>query len=647
MERNSRAARILRKLERGRQHHQAGRLAEAERAYRDVLRVEPGNPELHHRLAEVYRALGDYERAHREYLRATSIRPDFVEAHVNAAISAEQAAAKADGAGDRPEAQRWRAIAAQHLRRVGELHAAVRSGKRAEMAFRRALELDANSAETYCSYGDLLFRMGRVTEAEPLFRAALARAPRMVRALNNLASTLEELGRLDDAEAIYRQVLDLDPASESAAYALSSGKLLNLCYRADMSAEAFFEAHRSWGAALIARQTDPPPEFANEHDPDRRLRIGYVSPDFRQHSIVHFFETLLARHDRTKFDTYCYAEVAEPDAVTRRLQNLAGNWRSTVGLGDRELRRAVRADGIDILIDLAGHTGRTRLSAIAIRPAPVTATWLGYPATTGLPTVDYRITDAIADPPEAADRLHTERLVRLSGGFLCYRPPADAPPVAPTPALARGYVTFGSFNNLAKVNPEVFRAWGEVLRAVPTARLLLKGKLLADETTANGYRRQFAELGIAAERLELRPLTPGIAEHMRLYSEVDIGLDPFPYNGTTTTCEALFMGVPVVTLVGDRHAARVGLSLLSRVGLSELAAPNSGAYVKIALELARDVEALNALRLGMRDRLQSSPLMDETRFAREFESALREMWRRWCDPAHRPPEGSPTPSGRY
>jgi len=657
----NRNAGLARRLAEGERLHREGRLAQAERLYREVLRRDAGNSAalhllvelasqtgrfgecvelltravrreprdaaLYQRLAEAHRANGDYDRAYQAYIRVFAFPPGDVAAHVDCAVTAAEAAEKAQ---DPAARRRWRTIAAEQFARVGELHAAVRSGARAETAFRHALEFDSETAEIPSAYADLLVQMGRLSEAEPLYRRALALRPDFPDALNNLASALAELGRPDEAEPLFRRALELEPGLEEAAYALSSGRLMQLCYRSDVSAEALFEAHRRWGAELVARQSEPAPSFPNSRDPERPLKIGYASPDFRQHSIVSFFETLLARHDESRFEIYCYAEVAEPDAATRRLQGLARHWRSTVGMSDRELREKVRADGIDILIDLAGHTARTRLPAFAVKPAPVTATWLGYPATTGLATVDYRVTDALADPPGAAERLHTERLARLPGGFLCHRPPADAPAVSPAPVLARGSVTFGSFNNLAKVTAETIETWSEILRAVPTARLLLKGKLFADAAMVERYRRQFAAEGVAAERLVLRPLIPGIRKHLRLYGEVDIGLDPFPYNGTTTTCEALYMGVPVVSLVGDRHAARVGLSLLSQVGLPHLVASDRAEYVRIAASFASDAAALGALRLGLRQRLEASTLMDAPRFARVFEAALRDMWRQCC-----------------
>jgi predicted O-linked N-acetylglucosamine transferase (SPINDLY family) len=349
--------------------------------------------------------------------------------------------------------------------------------------------------------------------------------------------------------------------------------------------------------------------------------------------VSYFFEPLLSAHNPEEVETYCYADVRRPDETTRRLQCLTRQWRSVTDMEDAAVRRQIAADGIDVLVELAGHTADTRLTVLAPKPAPVTVNWLGYPGTTGLPTVDFRLTDAEADPPGASDGWHTEELVRLPHGFLCYRPPTDAPPVAPAPALSRGFVTFGSFNNPKKVTSRCIELWAAILGAVPTTRLLLKGELFAEEHTRKRVEGQLARAGVALERVDFRTRTAATAEHLDAYGEVDIGLDPFPYNGTTTTCEAFWMGVPVLTLRGGHHAARVGVSLLTRIGLGELIADHPDDYVAKAVALARDRDRLQALRASMRERMRVSPLMDERDFARRFEAALRDMWRRWCQSA--------------
>jgi protein O-GlcNAc transferase len=339
---------------------------------------------------------------------------------------------------------------------------------------------------------------------------------------------------------------------------------------------------------------------------------------------------LLQPHDRARIEIVCYAEIAHPDRRTDAFKALADQWHATVGLTDAALASQIRDDAIDLLVDLSGHTANHRLAVFARRPAPIQLSWLGYPCTTGLAAIDYRLTDALADPAPAADALHAERLVRLPHGFQVYVPPRPAPEVGPPPAARAGALTFGSFNNLAKLNDDVIALWARILAAVPGSRLLLKFHQLADAATGARYRARFAAAGIAAERVLLEPGIGDWTRHMARYGAVDIGLDPFPYNGTTTTCEALWMGVPVVTLRGDRHAGLVGASLLTRLGLTELIAADRDDYVAKATALAGDAARLASLRAGLRARFAASPLGDPARFARAVEAAYREVWTAWC-----------------
>jgi protein O-GlcNAc transferase len=322
--------------------------------------------------------------------------------------------------------------------------------------------------------------------------------------------------------------------------------------------------------------------------------------------------------------------VSSPDAVTERFKGHADRWFTTVGMSNETLAQGIVQHGIDILVDLAGHTAKNRLPMFARKPAPVQVTWLGYPNTTGLEAMDYRLVDAVTDPEGEADAFASERLVRLPGGFLCYGAREDAPaPVQPA-CLTTGVFTFGSFNNPAKLSGATLDVWARLLARLPTARLLLKGKPFAEAATRAIYLERLAERGVAADRIELVGWLPE-REHLALYDRVDVALDPFPYNGTTTTCEALWMGVPVVTLRGDRHAARVGASLLTQVGLSDLIADSMEAYTEIAVASAGDVARLVDLRQSLRPRMAASPLCDAPAFARRVEAAYRAMWQRWCD----------------
>jgi len=332
---------------------------------------------------------------------------------------------------------------------------------------------------------------------------------------------------------------------------------------------------------------------------------------------------------------HCYANVQRPDSVTAYFEGMAEHWLTTSAMSDEALAERIRHDGIDVLVDLAGHTLRNRLGVFVRKPAPVQATWLGYPNTTGLSAIDYRLVDAVTDPPGAADAMASETLLRLPGGFLCYGGLTGAPDPKDPPCLTTGAVTFGSFNNPSKLSTAACDAWAALLKHVPQARLLLKGGWFVDPATRDLFLARLAERGVAADRVELVPRLHGAAAHLSAYERVDIALDPFPYNGTATTCEALWMGVPVVTLCGGRHAGRVGASLLSQIGLPELIADSVASYLDIAARLAADPARLTALRHTLRPRMTASPLCDGPAFSRKMEAAYRAMWLRWCEAAQR------------
>lgn len=429
---------------------------------------------------------------------------------------------------------------------------------------------------------------------------------------NNLDMALHEMGRPDEATAAFRQALALKPDLAAA----HSNLILAMNYDDGVTQDEILTESRRWGAAHGAPGVDRPAADGRQ----RRLRIGYVSPDFRRHSVGHFIAPIIANHDRWSFEVYCYAEVATPDDQTARFQSLAQGWRSTVGLSDGAVAEQIRHDGIDILVDLAGHTAGNRLGVFAEQPAPVQLTWIGYPNTTGMAAMGYRFTDAVADPPGAADNEHTETLLRLEHGFLCFAPPDGGPDIAPAPSLKTGHVTFGSFNHLPKVNPGVVAVWAAILRRTPGSRLIIKSRTLADRSTRERYGALFAAEGVEPDRVELLSWIASSSGHLEAYGRVDIALDPFPYNGTTTTCEALWMGVPVVTLRGSRHAGRVGASLLTRLGLDELIADTVDGYIDIAATLDPERQ-----RHGLRQRMADSTLCDAETMTRDVEAAYRRL----------------------
>jgi predicted O-linked N-acetylglucosamine transferase (SPINDLY family) len=518
---------------------------------------------------------------------------------------------------------------------LAEAFAAARRFAEAVKIFRDCVALLPECTAMQNNYAAALIELNRREEARVELERLRQRIPRQAEVHFNLAGIYQEYCRTGEAIASYRRALELRPDHAT----VWSNLLLNLNYSDEVDAAAIFADHRRYGERFARRIVAPVPDPAWP----RRLRIGYVSPDFRNHVVMRFFEPVLAGSDRARFETVCYASSRQKDAVTDRLRGLAGAWVDCEELSDEQLADRIRTDRIDILVDLAGHTDGNRLLAFAMKPAPVQVSYLGYPNTTGLSAVDARITDAWADPPGEAGRLSVERLVRLPGSYFCYRPEAQAPAVAPLPALASGGVIFGCFNNFSKLSPRFLEIAAQVLGAVPGSRLLLKGRPLAIPAIAESVRARFLRHGIDPSRLELRGWEPSPNSHLAVYGEVDIALDSFPYNGATTTCESLWMGVPVVSLVGDRHAGRVGSSLLDAVGLGELVARDADEYVRICKRLSGDVPRLASLRAGLRERMRGSPLMDEAGFVRKLENSFLQLWADRAMPVAGSPAGGRAP----
>jgi protein O-GlcNAc transferase len=568
-----------------------GRHVDAVTAFRRALELDPDSASAHNNIAAPLKAMGKLEEAADHYQNAVRLRPGFGEGWANlanvlldmghvqqASTSAERAVTEAPGY----------AVAHNNLGTVRH-----RQGRyaEAEAAFRRAIELDAGNTDALCNLGEIL----------------------------------KESGRAKDAMAFYRRAHELAPDE----LAKDSNRLYAMCAVAGTDPAEIAAEHKAWGKRARPASMAAPDFSGRDRDPDRRLRVGYVSSDLRRHSVAYFLEPILEHHDKGAFEVFAYANMAGGDEVTERLRAHADHWRGVFGLSDAELASQVARDEIDILIDLAGHTRGNRLGAFALKPAPVQVSYLGYPATTGLAEINGRITDAWADPPGMTETFHAERLMRLQHGFLCYRPSEDAPPPEPPPCLSAGHVTFGSFNNLAKLTPATVAVWAEILNAVPGSRLRLKAKALGDEATCSRVRADFATHGIDDGRLDL--LAWITASHpLAAYHGVDIALDTFPYHGTTTTMEALWTGVPVVTLAGGWHASRVGVSILARAGLDEMVAANASDYVRIATSLAAKPDLLVELRAAVRGMMVRAGMTDGARFTAEFETALRTLWRDWA-----------------
>jgi predicted O-linked N-acetylglucosamine transferase (SPINDLY family)/predicted SAM-dependent methyltransferase len=650
------AEQIAGRMRRAAAFREAGRLAEAGESYKEVLVSQPDHPEaltamweilfdsdnpgaaihwlnkavavrdnvpeFHYMLGCCFQAQRKNDDAVTAFARAVELDPKFAKAMNNLGCTLE-AAGNLRGAFecyDRAlELDPGLAVASYNkgnaFRQTGDPAQAI-------ACMRAGLAIDPRHADWRCNLGELLFDRLELDEAVASYRAAIEIDPSYARAWAGLGLGLQGLGRNEEAESSLRKAIELDPKLAQAG----SNLLLVLHNLHGGNPERMLAEHAAWakrharGVPWQAARTD------EERRQPGRLKIGYLSPDFCQHPVAGFIEPVLAAHDRARFQVFCYSTTTRPDATTQRLAGLCEHWRDLSRDNDDMIAERIRFDAIDILVDLAGHTGGGRLPLVARKPAPVQVTWLGYPNTTGLRAVDYRLTDAYADPPGATDAFHVEKLVRLPQGFLCYRPPAAAPEPGDMPSLANGSVTFGSLNNLSKVTDAMVALWSRILAGVQGARLLLKAYGLAAASAREEMLGRFARYGIGPERLALLPPVDSSSAHLATYRQIDIALDPFPYNGTTTTLEALWMGVPVISLAGKTHVSRVGLSILSRAGLGDLLASSPEDYFAKAVALAQDARRREALRRGLREQLRASPLLDEKAFTRGLEGAFLEMW---------------------
>ncbi|KAJ0976699.1 hypothetical protein J5N97_012173 [Dioscorea zingiberensis] len=495
--------------------------------------------------------------------------------------------------------------------------------------YQMALSIKPNFSQSLNNLGVVYTVQGKMDAAANMIEKAIIANPTYAEAYNNLGVLYRDAGNISLAIEAYERCLQIDPDSRNAG----QNRLLAMNYINEGADDKLFEAHREWGRRFM-KLYQQYTSWDNLKDKERPLIIGYVSPDYFTHSVSYFIEAPLLHHDYSRYKVVVYSAVVKADAKTHKFRDRVlkrgGLWREIYGIDEKKVACMVRDDKVDILVELTGHTANNRLGMMACRPAPVQATWIGYPNTTGLPTIDYRITDSLADPPNTRQR-HVEELVRLPECFLCYIPSPEAGPVLPTPALANGFVTFGSFNNLAKITPKVLQVWARILCAVPNSRLVVKCKPFCCDSVRQRFLSTLEQLGLEPLRVDLLPLILLNHDHLQAYSLMDISLDTFPYAGTTTTCESLYMGVPCVTMAGVVHANNVGVSLLTKVGLERLVAKTEDEYVKLAIQLASDIPALAELRMTLRELMSRSPVCDGAKFTRGLEATYRKLWHRYCD----------------
>jgi predicted O-linked N-acetylglucosamine transferase (SPINDLY family) len=562
---------------------------EAETVYRQALRISPESPSIHYNLGNILRSLGRVEEAVEVYRRAIELKPDYYEA--------------------------WNNLG-NVLQVVGRLD-------EAEAACRRCVELRPNVTNAAQNLVNVIQLRGRLSEAEHEYRRMLAEEERAP-IHSNLGATLQAEGRIEEGLTHFQRAIEMAPGDESFA----SNRLLCLQYRPGVTAAELAAAHAEWQQRHGVARRVHWRAHENSRDPSRPLRVGLLSADLWEHTVGLLVVPLLEHLDPRQIQLCIYYDNARHDHNLERIRRVATVWRDVCGMAEELLDRQIRDDQIDILFDLAGHTALNRLPLFARKPAPIQISWAGYVGTTGLEAMDYLLADRY-EVPEGEESHYREAILRMPDGYICYGPPAQAPEVGPLPALGRGQVTFGSFNNPAKLNPEVLALWARVLRRVPDSRLMLKYRGLDNPPVQARFRELFARHEIGAERVELVAPSQHAGLLQTYGTEVDIGLDPFPYSGGITTCEALWMGVPVITCPGATFASRHSLTHLTNAGLGQFVARDFDHYVELAAEWARNLDQLAALRAGMRAQLLASPLCDAPRFARNFERLMREAWCRW------------------
>jgi predicted O-linked N-acetylglucosamine transferase (SPINDLY family) len=599
-----------------------GRVDEAIAAYHRAAGIQPGDCEVHTNLGDALRQQGRIDEAIDCYSQAARLSPDLAETHNNLGFALGRAGRLDEAIAAYRRALILKPGLAEAHNNLGNALSELGRLDEAIAAYRRAIELRPDLAEIHNNLGAAMQLTTRLDEAIAAYARSIALQPGNADVHANLGNAFRAEGRLDDALACYRRAMELDPDSS----AIGSNYLFSLHLHPGYDAQAILAEHLRWArqhAEPLSAQMLP---HDNDRSPDRRLRIGYLSPDFREHPVGRCFRPLLGRHDRRRFEIFCYSDARRADGVTGQLQALADRWYDTATWSDERLADQIRDDRIDILVDLALHTPDNRLPVFARRPAPVQVTTIGLPSTTGLRTIDYRLTDPYLDPPGSGDCDYTERSIRLPHSYLCHDYSGVTLPVGEVPATRNGFITFGCLNQFAKVSHDTLGLWIEILQRLPRSRLVIKSP---SEGRRAALCKRFRAEGIGLDRIDFLG-TVSAFSYFSHYHGLDFCLDPFPYSGYTTSVDAIWMGVPVVTLAGRTGVGRGGVSVLSNLGLPELIARTSEEYVEIAIRWAEDRPALAALRAGLRQRLLDSPLMDAAGYAAAVEDAYRAMWEAWC-----------------
>lgn len=623
-------------------------------AYRRALELRPDSPDALNHLGLALKEKGDWEGANSALRKAIELRPKFAAAHNNLGAVLEASGELSSAIEAYRHAVSLQPNYVQALANLGRSLCKAGQYEPSIVELRRAVSLAPNWADGFICLGNTFREYGRLDEARQameralainpqnteacanlavihqerrevdpaidLCRRALALRPELPQALNNLGRSLLDAGLIDEAIASYRESEAIGPSPTTG-----SNLLFALHLHPDSDPQSLREAHARWNSTYAATLAPPTLSFPKDRNPDRTLRVGFVSPDFHNHPVGRFMLPLLEHHDRTQLKALCYSDSRQSDNLNRRLRTVADAWHDTARLSDDRLANLIRSDRIDILVDLALHTEGNRLLVFARKPAPVQTTYLAYCSSSGLATMDYRLTDPYLDPSGSDESIYCERSIRIES-YWCYSPPAESPPVGPLPALQNGFVTFGCLNSFQKVSGPLLRLWIRILQNVPNSRLML-------HSYEGSHRRRVLDLfiteGVDPNRISFVGPQP-TPDYFRQYNAIDIALDTFPYTGGTTTCDALWMGVPAITLVGKTAVSRGGASILTNAGLSDYIANTPQQYIESSIRIALNVQRLAELRAQLREQMQNSRLMDAPRFAREMERAFRQMWRERC-----------------
>ncbi|HEX8524299.1 MAG TPA: tetratricopeptide repeat protein [Tepidisphaeraceae bacterium] len=599
---------------------QLGRHEHAVAHLKRAIEQNPQDVTAHHRLGLAYAQQRQFELARKHLEQAVALAPTFAMAQVhlggvlhemgNLAPARDVLARAVVLAPANPEAHYNHGLVLQALKEYAA----------AEAGYRRALQLAPHYVEALNNLGLLLMLQRRTLDALALHRRAVELRPTHSKARCSLATHLFALGMVGEAIKEFRHSLAQNPADPVTHMLLA----FSLNYHDRCTPPEVFQEHVRWASHHATCRSTPPPHL-NDPEANRKLRIGYISADFREHPVGFFIAPVLAHLDRTQFDIIGYSNSESGDELTSAIQSQCSQWLEVSSLSDDALAEQIRRDQVDVLVDLSGLTADNRLTALACKAAPVQVTHFGYPNTTGMRAMDYRITDALADPPGATEQWNVEKLWRLPQIAWCYSPHGASPEVQPPPVLKQGFITFGTLNNISKISDASLKLWAQLLHAVPRAQLMLQVPEGGEERVVGVLGRA----GVGRERLRIAG-RPGRSEYLALHHQIDVYLDPFPYNGGVTSCDAMWMGVPIVSLAGETYVSRQGVALLTQVGHPELVAKDEADFLKIATELAGDVERLKGLRQTLRQKLQDSPMMNFGQFAKDLGEAYRGMWRAWC-----------------